>query len=228
MSAPRGSASRRGGSTSRCIWHQQGEADVRRAGRAASSCEEPFYVGIGVCAHNTDVTERRFSRTSNLPAPLPAARAGRCLYSTLETQAIASTDRRVVHVTPARIEAPNWLRDGQVADLQQRRAGFIGSRGRRAARGRSTPASPPDATTTTASRPTGSCWRSATSRREQASRLIYTLPVAGGTPRLVTPTGPSYWHGWSPDGKTLAFCGERDGEFDIYTDPRRGRQRDAG
>ncbi len=35
------------------------------------------------------------------------------LYSTLETQTIASTDRRVVYVTPTRIEAPNWLRDGR-------------------------------------------------------------------------------------------------------------------
>jgi Tol biopolymer transport system component len=33
----------------------------------------------------------------------------------------------------------------------------------------------------------------------------------------VTARGPSYWHGWSPDGKTLAFCGERGGEFDVYT-----------
>ena len=52
--------------------------------------------------------------------------------------------------------------------------------------------------------------------------LIYTLPITGGTPKLVTPTGPSYWHGWSPDGKTLAYCAERDGEFDIYTIPADG------
>ncbi len=31
--------------------------------------------------------------------------------------------------------------------------------------------------------------------------------------------GPSYWHGWSPDGKTLAYCAERKGEFDVYTIP---------
>jgi len=35
--------------------------------------------------------------------------------------------------------------------------------------------------------------------------------------RQVTELGPSYWHGWSPDGKTLAYCAERGGEFDIYT-----------
>ncbi len=52
--------------------------------------------------------------------------------------------------------------------------------------------------------------------------MVYTLPVSGGTPRQITSTGPSYWHGWSPDGKTLAFCGERQGEFDIYTIPVAG------
>ena len=69
---------------------------------------------------------------------------------------------------------------------------------------------------------TAPCWSSATSRRGKRQSLIYTLPVAGGTPKLVTPNGPSYWHGWSPDGKTLAYCAERDGEFDIYTIPADG------
>ena len=30
---------------------------------------------------------------------------------------------------------------------------------------------------------------------------------------------PSYWHGWSPDGRTLTYCGIRDQVFDIYTIP---------
>jgi Tol biopolymer transport system component len=33
----------------------------------------------------------------------------------------------------------------------------------------------------------------------------------------VTDKGPSYLHGWSPDGKTLAYCAERGGQYDIYT-----------
>ena len=51
---------------------------------------------------------------------------------------------------------------------------------------------------------------------------MYVLPVDGGTPTLITPLGPSYLHGWSPDGKTLAYCAERNGEFDIYTIPAAG------
>jgi Tol biopolymer transport system component len=46
---------------------------------------------------------------------------------------------------------------------------------------------------------------------------IYVLPIEGGTPRLVTPVGHSYLHGWSPNGATLAYTAQRDGtNFDIY------------
>lgn len=51
---------------------------------------------------------------------------------------------------------------------------------------------------------------------------IYVLPAKGGTPRLVTYLTPSYWHGWSRDGKTLAYCAERNGNYDIYTIPVAG------
>lgn len=33
---------------------------------------------------------------------------------------------------------------------------------------------------------------------------------------------PSYLHGWSPNGKYLAYCAERNGNFDIYTIPAAG------
>lgn len=58
--------------------------------------------------------------------------------------------------------------------------------------------------------------------KEDGQSRVYTLPLAGGLPRLVTPMAPSYLHGWSPDGKTLAYCAERDGEYDIYTIPAEG------
>src|SRR5207244_12534078 len=52
--------------------------------------------------------------------------------------------------------------------------------------------------------------------------LVYIVPIAGGTPRRITQKSPSYWHGWSPDGKTLAFVGQRNGDFDIYAIPAAG------
>jgi Tol biopolymer transport system component len=52
---------------------------------------------------------------------------------------------------------------------------------------------------------------------ENGQSCIYILPAAGGKPRRVTNNTPSYWHGWSPDRKTLAYCAQRNGVFDIYT-----------
>lgn len=51
---------------------------------------------------------------------------------------------------------------------------------------------------------------------------IYVVPIAGGEPRRVTKEVPSYWHGWSPDGKILAYCAERNGNYDIYTISTKG------
>ncbi len=51
---------------------------------------------------------------------------------------------------------------------------------------------------------------------------IYTLSFGGGTPVQVTAQQPSYYHGWSPDGRTLVYCARRDGNFDIYAIPVTG------
>lgn len=45
---------------------------------------------------------------------------------------------------------------------------------------------------------------------------IYVLPSGGGEPRQVTTQAPSYFHGFSPDGRWLAYCARRDDNFDIY------------
>ncbi|NYT29600.1 PD40 domain-containing protein [Rhizobium sp. WYCCWR 11128] len=54
-------------------------------------------------------------------------------------------------------------------------------------------------------------------KTEFGKSAIYILPIEGGKPRLITENLPSYWHGWSPDGRQLAYCGIRDDLFDIYT-----------
>lgn len=185
--------------------------------------EDPFYVGIGVCAHNKDRVETATFTKVDLKTGADL-KAGTNLWSTLETVPIASKDRRVVFTTPGRIEAPNWARDGSnlIYNAQGRihRISVAGG-------------APTTIDTGFAIRcnndhgisPDGK-WLviSDQSQADRKSR-IYTLPIGGvdpsirggGEPKRITPTGPSYWHGWSPDGKTLAFCAERNGEFDIYT-----------
>jgi TolB protein len=56
----------------------------------------------------------------------------------------------------------------------------------------------------------------------RSGSMVYTVPVKGGTPTPITKNVPSYWHGWSPDGKTLVYCGERNGNFDVWKIPSNG------
>jgi Tol biopolymer transport system component len=60
------------------------------------------------------------------------------------------------------------------------------------------------------------------SDQDSGQSILYTLPITGGKPFRVTPLGPSYLHGWSPDGRYLVYVGSRGGEYDIYRIPARG------
>jgi Tol biopolymer transport system component len=143
------------------------------------------------------------------------------LYSTLETVSIASTDRRVVYATPGRLEAPNWTPDGQT---------LIFNREGRLERLPASGGQPQIIDTGFAKHcnndhgisPDGQWLAISDSSQPKVGSQIYILPLAGGTPRRVTARAPSYWHGWSPDAKTLCYCGERNGQFDVYTIPAAG------
>jgi dipeptidyl aminopeptidase/acylaminoacyl peptidase len=180
--------------------------------------EEPFYIGLGVCAHNDEMIETAvFSNVAlNISPFAGAATMKPSLVSTLETIAIASKDRRVTWWTTNLIEAPNWSRDG--TNL------YFNSRGRiyriPAPGGEPQPIDTGFATRCNNDHglsPDGAMLVISDQSQGDRRSRIYTLPALGGMPRLVTAAGPSYWHGWSPEGKTLAYCAERNGEFDIYT-----------
>src|SRR5262249_39044287 len=133
----------------------------------------------------------------------------------------ASTDRRVVYVTPSRIEAPNWMPDGN---------SLIFNTGGKLQRIPVTGGSPEVIDTGFATRcnndhgvsPNGKVLAISDQSQGEGMSRIYTLPIDGGPPKPITPKAPSYWHGWSPDGKTLVYCAEREGEFDIYAIPVEG------
>ena len=180
-----------------------------------------FYVGIGVCSHDKDVSEQ--ATFSKVELRQPAESSGQpTLYSVLEVVNADSTAiRHAYYLAEGRFEAPNWTRDGSAFLFN--RDGHI----ERLALGSDKPTVidtgfanrcnndhgiSPDAT------------QLAISDNSQGDHnsLVYMVPIAGGTPRRITQKSPSYWHGWSPDGKTLAFVGQRDGEFDIYAIPAAG------
>jgi TolB protein len=181
--------------------------------------KDPYYIGLGVCAHNDQAVESAaFSNVQFAQAPTPNDKPQ--LFSTLETITISSKDRRALYVTTNLIEAPNWSHDGAAL--------YYNSKGRIYRYGL-TNGHPEIIHTGAAVRcnndhgisPDGSKLVISDQTEERRS-IIYTLPITGGTPKRITASGPSYWHGWSPDGKTLVYCAERNAEFDIYTIPVEG------
>ncbi|MFC2089408.1 TolB family protein [Bacteroidota bacterium] len=182
--------------------------------------EGDFYVGLGVCSHNPDVIET--ARFSNVTIEAIEARPDeeKQLESTLEIIPISSFDRKVIYHTKDHIEAPNWTPDGKTLIFNSN--GLLYS----------IPAeggTPEQIPTGFANRinndhgvsPDGSMLV-ISDQTETGSSMIYSLPIKGGDPKKVTTNSPSYWHGWSPDGKTLTYCAERNANYDIYTIPLKG------
>jgi TolB protein len=217
---------KRGAYFSLWVADEKGEFHLA-SGSTRIALKEPFYVGIGVCSHEKDVVEKAvFSNVELKPiavtaavASTPAA-AGR-LYSTLEIITAASMDRRAIYVAPERFEAPNWMPDGK--NLLFNRNGRIEKI--------SVTGGPAQIIDTGFAircnndhgiSPDGTQLVISDNSQEDHQSLAYIVPIGGGTPRRITQKSPSYWHGWSPDGKTLAFVGERNGDFDIYAIPAAG------
>lgn len=199
-----------------------GDGELKTAGGYLSvPMTGEFYVGLGVCAHDDATIERAVFSNVELTPLSTSTNVPPMLECSLETVAIDSTDRRMVYHTRNHIEAPNWSRDGSYflfngdgdifklpvtgGDPQPLRIG-------NAIKCNNDHGISPDGTQLAVS---------GEAVPGQGSR-IYLLPIEGGKARQITPLAPSYWHGWSPDGKTLAYCAERNGEFDVYTAPAVG------
>src|SRR5579862_1248059 len=182
--------------------------------------EGTFYVGLGVCSHDKDAIEQ--AAFSNVEITQSRPGGGQpALYSALETVGIDSYDRRVAYLAEGRFEAPNWTRDGKA---------FLFNRDGRIERLPVQGGQPVKIDTGFANKcnndhgiaPDSSQLAISDNSQGDHESMVYLVPMAGGQPRRMTNKSPSYWHGWSPDGKTLAFVGERNGDFDIYTIPASG------
>jgi len=200
---------------------REGETLHAAGGSFRIQLRDPFYVGLGVCAHDNSVSEQAVFSNVEITAGRAASAGDPVLESTLEIVPIASADRRVVYHTQGHVEAPNWSRDGRHLLFNN------GGRLYRIPVEGGTPELIDTGFTTRCNNdhgfsPDGTELALSDQSQEEGQSLIYIVPAEGGTPRRVTPLGPSYWHGWSPDGKTLAYCAERNGEYDVYTIPVEG------
>lgn len=198
-----------------------GEALQLAGGAMRVPLQDPYYIGIGLCAHDANVVEAAtFANVTITPAGQTAPAEKPKLFSALETVTISSTDRRTVKVFPTRVEAPNWTKDDTL----------IYNSGGLLYRLPVAGGEPVVIDTGFANRnnndhgvsPDGTLLAISDQSQENRRSIVYTVPMTGGKPTRITEGSPSYWHGWSPDGTTLAYVGERNGNFDIYTIPVKG------
>jgi TolB protein len=198
---------------------------VARAGDTLTTVEvadvalgDDLYVGLFVCAHNNSIVETATFRDVRITQP---ARHDFVPYqdyigSNLEILDVATGDRTMVYRSPESLQAPNWSRDGKALIYNSNGRLFwfdLGS-------GRPVALNTGFATSNNNDHVLSFDGRSIAishhSAEDQNRSIVYTVPGRGGTPKRVTPLGPSYLHGWSPDGRFLLYTGERNGDFDVY------------
>ena len=186
---------------------------------------QEVYIGLFVGSHNADVLETGVFSNVRINVPYNGVadqRTQMTLGSNLELLEVASGRRDIVYTVPYSIQGPNWTTDGKSIifndykgllynfDLEARKSVQINT-------GNVTNNNNDHVLSFN-----GSELGISSNVKELGGSIIYTVPVSGGTPKQITPKGPSYLHGWSPDGKSLVFCGDRNGEFDVYKVPSEG------
>jgi TolB protein len=182
------------------------------------SLPDTVYVGLFVCAHNDTIVER--AAFSNVRITAPAKRDlvpyREYIGSNLEIVDVASGIATIVHRYRGSFQAPNWTNDGKALIYAQEGLLY---------RFDLASGSPSAINTGFATRNNNDHVLSFDGRmlgisnhavEDSGASIVYTVPVTGGTPKRVTAKGPSYLHGWSPDGRWLVYTGQRNDEFDVY------------
>lgn len=202
-------------------------ASVARAGRPfqpigaiALPLGESLHAGLAVSAHHAANLETAVFSNVVLRNRVPRPDEKRGRETSLEIVTVATGERRLVHRERSSFEAPNWTPDGRL--LYVNRAGRIATIPVTGGEFTLLDTGGVDRCNNDHGLSFDGRWLAISSSVGKEGSKIFVLPATGGEPRLVTPLGPSYWHGWSPDGKTLIYCARREGNFDIYALPTAG------
>jgi len=188
------------------------------------SLGDDLLVGLFVCSHDPAISEKaRFTNIRmTVPAPEGFIPYRDYLGGAIETLDVETGMRTVVFRSPRPIQAPNWTRDGRFliynVDGFLFRLDLASGTTTRLETGFAT-ANNNDHVLSFDGQRLGISHHSADDGDDS---VIYVLPSRGGTPARVTPKGPSYLHGWSPDGRHLVYTGGRGGNYDVYRIPVEG------
>lgn len=185
---------------------------------------DEVYVGLFAGSHNADVMETGIFRNVQISVPADEAKLASSknyLGSNLEVLDIADGNREIIYTSPKSLQAPNWTPDGKYLIYNSEGLIYkfdIASRKPVVLETGDVKNNNNDHVLSFDGKMLGL----SSSIKSLGGSIVYTVPVSGGTPEQITPQGPSYLHGWSPDNQYLVFTGQRNNEFDIYRVPAKG------
>jgi hypothetical protein len=97
------------------LWIANENENLQFAGGSAKvEIRAPFYVGVGVCAHNKDAVQKVAFANVHLEEAVSHPKAD---YSTIET-VLLSTDARVGYVSREHLTSPAWSADGHALTFE--------------------------------------------------------------------------------------------------------------
>ena len=187
---------------------------------ATVGLDGPVYIGLGVCSHDAQVLETAvFSNVSIEPLPATSAELNpEKVRSKISVFDLESKSVRVVYSADTLWEAPNWSPDGKYLIAN---SGGVIYRFVLDSKGEAQPEklaldSSYRCNNDKSLSPDGKQLAFSADHPPADGSQVFVANADGSKPRLLTPNTPSYFHGWSLDGKWLAFVAERGGNFDIY------------
>jgi TolB protein len=198
--------------------------ELKPAGPVTVSLQDPVYVGLAVCSHDANLLETAVFTNVKLETQ-PQASAARPAYgSKISIYDLRKKTVSAVYQTKETFEAPNWSHDGKYLLTNS------GGRLFRLPVDGAGPATPEAINLDPSLRcnndhdfsPDGKQIAISASTASSRGSQVYVAPVDGSNPRLVVAAVPSYFHGWSPDGRMLAFVGQREGKYNLFRVPAAG------
>jgi len=184
---------------------------------------DEVYVGIFVCSHNADVIENVVFNNVRIVTPAPADLVPykKYLGSSVELLDMSTQNSRVIYQSPKSLQAPNWMTDGKSLVYNSEGALYNLNLATNKAALVNTGVAKNNNNDHVLS--FDGKWLTISSG-DGGPSVGYVVAATGGEARQVTQkgAGASYMHGWSPDGKFLVFCGERNKEYDVYRIPSAG------
>ena len=176
--------------------------------------------GLFLCSHNPDAIEEGIAWNVRVEKTVPDSHSGYrdgILGSRLELMNVFDGKRKVIYKDSGRIEAPNWMPDNK--SILFNKGGSIYT----LAFGSSEPVK---LNTGFANRNNNDHVISFDGKMLGISHhrtglpgggsTVYVLPLAGGEPKLVTDSTPSYLHGWTPNGKEVIYTAQRISKSPAY------------